>query len=428
MDWPDEVLEQESARIAGAVLTLLYEPLRWRHRRVESIALLSGTLQRRRSSVDLTVPGELHDSLALGEGQWLVPVAWLGRRQLVKFDLLDASGQTAPLLLGAQTAVITRDLLLIAAERAAGADGLPEGTLEVVLEAASDTRPPSASALVARAAALGLGEDFVALVRSAAGGFLLLAVVPQIAGRQILKWRTDELHPATGFVNRSLLAGLNEAASTHVELELPDFVAAASFELFDDRTSPERRVVARDDVLLTEAVRAPSGSAERPRLLLSPDPEARRPHVRARLEVSSAEFILPALALTFVAFAFLAVGVATGIAAKLAGDVGPASIATTVLLAAFAALSGLVLRVESHPLVRALLGRSRMALGFTATGLVVAAAPSGLQLGETATVVCWCLGAASAFGALGVLADDMLEHTPIGRRLARSVRRADHTD
>ena len=426
MDWPDEVLEQQSTRIAGAVLTLLSDPLRWRHRRVESIALLSGTLQRRRFSVDLTVPGELHDSLALGDGQWVVPLAWLARRQLVKFDLLDASGAPAPLLLGAQTAVITRDLLLIAAERAAGG-ALPDGTLEVVLEAASDTHPPSARALVARAEALGLGEDFVSLVRSAAGGFPLLAVVPQIAGRQVFKWQTDELHPPTGFVNRSGLEGLNEAASTHVELELPDFVAAASFELFDDRTSPERRVGARDDVLLTEAVRAPSTSAERPRLLLSPDPGARRPHVRARLELSSAEFIVPALVLTFIGFAFLVTGLATGTASKLTAS-GPASIAATVLLAAFAALSGLVLRVESHPLVRTLLARSRMALGFTAAGLVIAAAPSGLQLGETWIAVCWGVGAAFSLGALGTLADDMLEHTPIGRRLARSVRRADHTD
>jgi hypothetical protein len=430
VDWPDDVLEARSPEIAGAVLTLLRHPLRWRHRRVETIAPLSATLHRRHVSVDLTVPRELHGALRLDGDQWVIPVAWLSRRQLVKFDLRDRVRDTAPLLLGAQTAVITRALLLIAADRVAGGGEHPAGTLELVLEAASDVRPDSVADLVARAEALRLGDDFVSLVRSSARGFLLLAVVPQIAGRQVIKWQTDELRPPTGFVHRYGLEGLNEAASTHVELELPDFVAAPSLELYDDRTSPEHRVDARDEVLLEEAVRAGSSSEERPRLLLGPDAEARRPHVRAQLELSSAEFIVPSVVLTALACAMLIVGLATGIGTELASpDAALSAIAPTVLLAAFAALSGLVLRVESHPLVRSLLGRSRGALGFTAGGLVLAAAPIGLGLDATTITVCWGAAAAAALGALGVLVDDMLEHTPIGRRqaLGRTVRRADHT-
>ena len=430
VDWPDDVLEERTPAIAGAVLRLLRDPLRWRHRRVETIALLSATLQRRRVSVDLTVPPALHDALRLEGDQWVIPVAWLSRRQLVKFDLEDRRRDTAPLLLGAQTALITRDLLLIAADRAVGGGKHPDGTLDVVLEAASELRPDSVADLVTRAEALGLGDDFVSLVRSSASGFLLLAVVGDIAGRQVIKWQTDELRPPTGFVSRFGLAGLNEAASTHVELELPDFVAAPGFELFDDRTSPEHRVDASDDVLLEGAVRAGSSSEERPRLLLAPDPEARRPHVRAQLELSHAEFIVPSVMLTLLACIMLIVGLATDIGRELAApDAGLSAIAPTVLLAAFAALSGLVLRVESHPLVRSLLGRSRRALAYTAGGLVVAAAPIGLGLGATTITVCWGVATAAALFALGVLVDDMLEHTPIGRgpALGRSVRRADHT-
>jgi hypothetical protein len=429
VDWPDDVLEARSPEIAGAVFTLLRHPLRWRHRRVETIALLSATLQRRRVSVDLTVPPALHEALRLEGDQWVVPVAWLSRRQLVKFDLRDRLRDPAPLLLSAQTAVLTRDLLLIAADRGAAGEH-PAGTLDIVLEAASEERPASVAGLVARAEALGLGDDFVSLVRSSASGFLLLAVVPDIAGRHVVEWQTDELRPPTGFVNRFGLAGLNEAASTHVELELPDFVVAPGFDVYDDRTSPEQRVDARDDVLLERAVRAGSSSEERPRLLLGPDPDARRPHVRAQLELSSAEFVVPAVVLTALAVVILVAGLATGIGAELtAPDAGISAIAPTVLLSAFAALSGLVLRVESHPLVRSLLARSRAALGFTAAGLVVAAAPIGLGLDETTIVVCWGVGATFALGALGVLVDDMLGHTPIGRRdtLARSVHRADHT-
>jgi hypothetical protein len=152
--------------------------------------------------------------------------------------------------------------------------------------------------------------------------------------------------------------------------------------------------------------------------------------VRAQLELSSAEFVVPAVVLTLVALVLLTVGLATDIGPELAArDATLSGVAPTVLLAAFAALSGLVLRVESHPLVRTLLARSRMALGFTAGGLVLAAAPIGLGLGATAITACWGVAAAAALGALGVLVDDMLEHTPIGRRqaLGRSIRRADHT-
>ena len=431
MDWPDDVLEERGPEIAGAVLTLLSDPLRWRHRRVETITLLSATLQRRRASVDLTVPPALHDALRLGGDQWVIPVAWLSRRQLVKFDLRDRLRDTAPLLLGAQTADVTRDLLLIAADRAAGAGAHPPGTLEVVLEAASDTRPASADALVARAKALGLGDDFVSLVRSSASGFLLLAVVPAIAGRQVIKWQTDELRPATGFVNRSGLAGLNEAASTHVELELPDFVVAPRLRALrrpDEPGAPGRRArrraagrrgaggVVQRGAPAAAAGAGPGGAA----------PARARASSSCRARSSSSRRSL----LTLVACVILIVGLVTDIGAELtAPDAGLSAIAPTVLLSAFAALSGLVLRVESHPLVRSLLGRSRAALAFTASGLVVAAAPIGLGLDATTITVCWGVAAAAALGALGVLVDDMLDHTPIGRSLrsGRSVRRVDHT-
>src|SRR5919199_6870705 len=116
MAWPDEILEERRGDFAAATLALRSTAPLWRHRRVETISLLTPYLQRRRVSVDLTVPEELRDGLALGP-QWGVPLAWLSRRQLVEFDLLDRENRAVPLLLGSQTAKVTEDVLLLAALR-----------------------------------------------------------------------------------------------------------------------------------------------------------------------------------------------------------------------------------------------------------------------------------------------------------------------
>src|ERR671933_259226 len=116
MAWPDEILETRRRDLAAATLALLSSGPLWRHRRVETISLLTPYLQRRRVSVDLTVPEDLRGGLALGP-QWIVPLAWLSRRQLVEFDLVDRESRSVPLLLGSQTAKVTEDVLLLAALR-----------------------------------------------------------------------------------------------------------------------------------------------------------------------------------------------------------------------------------------------------------------------------------------------------------------------
>jgi hypothetical protein len=426
MAFIDDLLDARSAEIAEAVLGLLVAGPRWRHRRVETLDPLSGTLVRRRVSLDFSVPSEFHDGLRLTmdgkpsaerAGPFVVPLAWLARRQLVDFDLRDRSNKSVPLALGAQTAVITRDVLLLAAIES-GLDptsSIADDVIDVVLEASSDRPPTDRRALRERAASFGLGADFESLIRASADGFLLLAVLDDIGGRQIVKWQSDEVRPRSGFVVRFRVAGLNEVASTHVELELPDVLHANRIQLWDDWVSSEDSGLAHDSRLLGEAVRQGSPSTERPRLLLGPAPSARRPHVRVHLRVSSGEFVMPALVLAFLALVILVVGVSTSIGEAVAGSDarGTASAAATVLLSAFAALSGLVLRVETHPLVRTLLARPRAALGYTAVGLVVAAAPIGLQLDAMTVDLAWGLALFMSLGSVAVIADTLVNGTDV---------------
>jgi hypothetical protein len=410
--WFDETLDARAQPLVEALLVLLANGQRWRHRRVETLTPVSATFVRRRISIDFTVPEELHGGLRLGgSSQWLVPLGWLARRQLVNFDLRAAADEPVPLLLGEQTARLTADLLVLAAVRAGLDTDDPEAVAMAtdVIERAADERPvEDVEALERRASDLGLEAQFASLVGASARGFLLLAVLPQVAGRQIVKLQSDEHYRDARFTLSPELPGLNEAASTHVELELPDVLRATSFELWDapDAEPGERR-------RLSAGERRHMESRERPRLLLAPVPGARRPYVRAALVVSASEFLAPAVTLAMLAVAILGIGLATHIARHATGDQGPT--AATILLAAFAALSGLVLRVEKHPLVRAILAGPRTALGATGLGVVIAAVPIGLQLGRAWILAAWWAALAVCLVAAVVLWAAIIEHTEWGR-------------
>jgi hypothetical protein len=413
--WFEEVLDAKAQPLVEALLVLLANGRRWRHRRVETLTPVSVAFVRRRISIDFTVPDELHAGLQLSgtgaEGQWLVPLGWLARRQLVNFDLRSGADEPVPLLLGQETARLTEDLLVLAAVRA-GLDTDDAGAVSAateIIERAADERPvEDVEPLERGARALGLDEQFASLVGASARGFLLLAVLPQVAGRQVVKLQSDEHHREATFTLSPELPGLNEAASTHVELELPDVLRATSFELWDARrTEPiERR-------RLSAGERRPMESRERPRLLLAPVAGAQRPYVRASLVVSASEFLAPAFIMAVLAVAILVIGLATGIAHRATGDQGSA--AATILLAAFAALSGLVLRVEEHPLVRATLARPRAALGATGLGVIVAAVPIGLQLGHGWILAGWWAALVVCVLSAGVLWAAIIEHTEWGR-------------
>ena len=412
--WFDEVIASRAQPLVEAILVLLANGRRWRHRRVETLTPVSAAFVRRRISIDFTVPDELHEGLRLGDSQqWLVPLGWLARRQLVNFDLRSVHDEPMPLLLGTQTAQLTADLLTFAAARAgldpSDADAAAEAAA-IIDELVAGDAVGDPDALLRRARDLALDEQFASLVAASARGFLALAVVPEFAGRQVVKLQTDEHHRGPRFTLSAELPGLSEAASTHVELDLPDVLRGTSFELWDagaEAGAPPRR--------LASGERRRMETRERPRLLLAPVPGAERPYVRARLLVSAAEFLLPAVTLAVLAVAIIVLGLATHIADSASAT--QRSTAATILLAAFAALSGLVLRVEEHPLVRAILARPRLALGATALGVILAAVPVSLQLGRGWVLAGWWAALALCALSVSILWGTIIEHTEWGRRV-----------
>ena len=410
--WFDEIIAARAQPLAEAILVLIANGQRWRHRRVETLTPVSAAFVRRRISIDFTVPDHLHEALRLGDAQWLVPPGWLARRQLVNFDLRSAADEPMPLLLGQQTAQLTADLLTFAAARS-GLDPTDRGAAakaaEIIGRAAAEGPVMEPDALVRDARELGLDEQFASLVAASVRGFLLLAVVPEVRGRQVVKLQSDEHHRGPRFTLSAELPGLNEAASTHVELDLPDVLRGTSFELWDagrdDGAAPRR---------IASGERRRLETRERPRLLLAPVAGAERPYVRASLLVSAAEFLLPAMTLAVLAVAIVILGLVTDIADS--ASAAQRSTAATILLATFAAMSGLVLRVEEHPLVRAMLTRPRLALGMTAVGLILAAVPVSLALSHAWVLAGWWSAVALCGLSVLVLWGTIIEHTEWGRR------------
>ena len=79
--WPGEVLDERAGEIAVGFAALLTRQAAWRHRRVETITVLSHEQVRRHVSVDFTVPeSSTARSCGCPTTEWVVPLALLAKR------------------------------------------------------------------------------------------------------------------------------------------------------------------------------------------------------------------------------------------------------------------------------------------------------------------------------------------------------------
>ena len=113
---PGRVRSSRSARgrSRSRFAALLNRHAAWRHRRVETITVLSHEQVRRHVSVDFTVPLEHREEVRLSEHEWIVPLALLAKRPLVHFDLRSEDETAVPLLRSDEARLIARELLYLA--------------------------------------------------------------------------------------------------------------------------------------------------------------------------------------------------------------------------------------------------------------------------------------------------------------------------
>lgn len=217
--WPGEVLEERAGEIAVGFAALLTRQAAWRHRRVETIEVLSHEEVRRSVSVDFTVPVEHREELRLSDGAWVVPLAVLDKRKLVHFDLFGEDAYALPLMRSDEVGLVARELLYLMLDidvDDAELDFDASDLIERVLAAG----PDDTQAVTARVDAVAAqAPEFAAMARVLTSKFLLCAVLDDVGKRRIVKFAYDE--PLGRPDRRSHFygtQGCTEAASYHVEL------------------------------------------------------------------------------------------------------------------------------------------------------------------------------------------------------------------
>jgi hypothetical protein len=395
--WPGEEIEERASDIAVAADVLLRRQAAWRHRRVETLTVLSHEQVRRQVSIDFTVPPDYRDLLRLSDvGEYAVPLAVLDKRPLVHFDLRDEEQRSMPLLTADQGRMIGRELLYLRLDGdLAGQDAddeavaLAAGSLiEAVL--ADDPRH-----LTGRIGTLEADHrlepltEFRATAKFLARGFVVWAVVSGLERRRVLKFASDEpVSQARSLTALYYTPGCTEASSYHVEVAVPPDLRARSTTLYDDATGDVLAVGERD--------------TDRPALYFNGDPA--QPLVRPGLGVAyGAErwrFLGPA---AIVAAVIALLVTAPWVFADLEGLAGRAGPAIGLVLSTSAVFSALVLRTDEHPMLRLMLVRYRLCLVACTLAALFAAAALGFQARAWVINTTWALAAIVSVLSAGIL-------------------------
>jgi hypothetical protein len=392
-----EDLEDKAGTIAAAALTLLERQAEWRHRRVETITVLSHEQVRRAVSVDFTVPAEFREALRISDaGEHIVPLALLRRRPLVHFDLRNEEGHSLPLLTAQQNALIDREMLELALESDLSRLELGDTTAEAVFRAGAAVIEAVLAADSVAGAVERIEDDFTLeplvdfrkTVADLGGSFVVWAVTRGLDRRRVFKLAYDEMFGLRpGFGQRYSAEGAAQAASYHVEVAVPPDLRARRTQLVDAATRTVLAEGARD--------------TERPALYYARAGELpQEPSLIIGYGAERARFLVPAAIVATVITLLLAVPALLADLETLAGSAGPA---IGIVLSTSAVFSALVLRTDEHPLLRLMLVRSRLALVACTLAALLAGAALGFQAEAVLLRVAWLAAALVSAAATAIL-------------------------
>ena len=393
--WPGEQIEECAGEIAAAGSVLLSQQAGWRHRRVETITVLSHEQVRRQVSVDFTVPEEYRESLRLpGHDEHAVPLAFLVKRPLVHFDLRNEEGHSIPLLTADQTRMIGRELLFQTLETDLAAQDVDTDAVALAAE-------PLVEAVLAdderqlddRIDDLESQHDLEPLIdfRAMAGllsrFFIVWAVVRGVDRRRIFKFAHDHrFAQLPGWTHAYETPGVTEAWSYHVEVAVPPDLRARTTTLGD---SASEAVIAMGE-----------RNSDRPAIYYSAAPTERlvRPSLRVAYGAERWRFLAPA---AIVAAVIALLVVPPLLFADLPSLAESAAIG--IVLSTSAVFSALVLRTDEHPLLRLMLVRYRLCLVACTLAALFAAAALGFQARSWVVYTTWSLAGLVSAIAAGIL-------------------------
>jgi hypothetical protein len=395
--WPGEEIEERASDIAVAADVLLRRQAAWRHRRVETLTVLSHEQVRRQVSVDFTVPADYRELLRLSDAnEFAVPLAVLDKRPLVHFDLRNEEQQSVPLLTADQGRMIGRELLYLRldadlADQAADDEAVALAAGPLIEAILADDPRRLGVRIEALEADHGLEPltEFRATAEFLSRGFVVWAVANGLERRRVLKFASDEpVSQARSLTALYFTPGCSEAASYHVEVAVPPDLRARSTTLYDDATGHVLAVGERD--------------TDRPALYFTADPA--QPLVRPGLGVSyGAErwrFLGPA---AIVAAVIALLVTAPWVFADLEGLAGRAGPAIGLVLSTSAVFSALVLRTDEHPMLRLMLVRYRLCLVACTLAALFAAAALGFQARAWVIDATWAVASVVSVLSAGIL-------------------------
>ena len=424
--WPDELYEQASWPVALACLELLSEEVRWIHRRVETIDLLTQELVRRQVSVDFTLPAPLLKDLRIGPGgPWCVPLAILEKRPLRDFDLREHDEWRS--ILGASSGgPIAAGIVTAAAQLAVAPDALePEVASLLALIARSDLDAARAAMIELRGRAEHTPQIATILADDTSGYFLatfaesymLIALLGEAHGRRVLKYAYDE-HLRLGvrasrprrlarrlgwspFVVDVAVPTAAHAASYHAEVIVPEELRLDAW-IVDTRT---------DELLSTDIERGVDrASLHAPRVALDAEPL-----LVAAISPERADLPTLAFATSAVTALLLLIGAAF---ADLGSPTAGSSVA--LLLAGSVLFATAVARSGEHRLVRGIFAGPRWLLSIVAVAALAAAASVAFGANDGVRDVIWYSAGALSLLACLSLAVGFLRAASLTRGQTRS--------
>ena len=389
--WPGEVIEERAADIAEAADVLLRYQAAWRHRRVESIAVLTHEQVRRHVSIDFTVPEAQREGLRLSAEEFVVPLALLSKRPLVHFDLRNEEQHAISLLTAEQHRTIARELLYRQLDdELAGADELIEAVL------ADEPRDVEAE-IAALEAAHGVElADFRAIAAVLSRSFIAWAIVRGLDRRRVFKFAYDESVGRRSFVYLIAADGCTEAESYHVEVAVPADLKARSTLLVDRATGRRLAVGERD--------------ADRPALFLRAQPPLpQAPQIVIEFAAERWRFLAPAALVATIIALLIAPPFLFSDLKDLPDTAGAA---VGLVLSTSAVFSVLILRTDEHALLRLMLVRARALLAASTIAALFAAASIGFQTDDWIIQGTWALAALASVLAAGILIVEAIRASP----------------
>lgn len=386
--WPAEVIEERAADIAGAADVLLRYQAAWRHRRVETITVLTHEQVRRHVSIDFTVPHDQREGLRISPEEFVVPLALLTKRPLVHFDLRNEEQHAIPLLTAEQHRTIARELLYRQLDSDEADDAVTAAAGDLIEAVLADEPQELEGEIAALEASHGVElADFRATAAVLSQNFIVWGIVRGLDRRRVFKFAADEPVARADFVFFIGARGCTEAESYHVEFAVPADLKARRTLLIDGATG---------------------------RRLAAGEPDTDRPALYFRAQAPQP--VAPEIVINFVAERWRFLAPAALVASIIALLIAPpflfsdlralpdtAGAAVGLVLSTSAVFSVLVLRTDEHPLLRLMLVRGRALLAASTVAALFAAAAIGFRTAGWIIDATWALAALASVLTAGIL-------------------------